>query len=194
MIEDTNDDSLIVEEDDNSHPIYVFKCCLFLAIKMIILATARYSIYVMQSYKETNYMFSHWILLGVILFYIIILIFYGAAHNHLPFTILPVMNLILFILELLIIINLNYSIVCMITMAFLTLYFLLTGIVTQAKGVFSLPKSLLLLLVFGTINIAVFFLTSMEHFHTHHLGYMNFNIFLGFYVFSVWCCLYFADI
>ena len=67
------------------------------------------------------------------------------------------MNTILIILELLIILNTNYSKVNSITMIFLAAYFLLIGLMTKSIGYFSLRISLLLLFIIGVLNIGVFF-------------------------------------
>lgn len=161
----SQEDLLEDEEEIKGYTSSIFKCSLFLTTKLIVLAGSRYVVYELENYHEQSFMFSHWFLLGLIIFYLTILFFYGKVHGSLSPRLLPVMNVILFLTEFLMMMNTNYNPIATITMGFLAVYFFLIGILTRSRGYYSLRMSFGILFVFAVFNIITFFLYALDYFH-----------------------------
>jgi hypothetical protein len=188
--EEKNDDQ---EEVQLDYTTRVFSTSLFLTLKLLFFCGLRYLIFYLEDFHKNDVPFSNIVLIFFVFFYLFLLIFYGLIWENIDDTSLLIINFIGFICENLIIINVEFNAILMLSFSSLALFYFLTAILTKIRKSYGFIFNLFILFFIGTATNVLFVVFFRSYFNEEKMGYFRYNIFLGSYVYGVWTIFYFYD-
>lgn len=189
-------DILENQEEDELQEDYikrVFQTHLFLIFKLLSYLLMRIFVFFFEDFKKDDVLFNNWILLGLIIFYIFVQLFYGVVSEKIDNSNLVLFNFLGFSIEFLLLINVEFTPILYVTMGSLICFYTIGGIVAKFKKRYDMGFNFGIMVICAIICNVLFFVFFQDFFKKEKMGYFKYNVFMGSYVFAFWSILYFSQ-
>lgn len=170
----------------------IFITSFMILTKLFIFGLVRYIFYVFKDYDKDALAFNNdWVDFGLILGLLCLHVFFCFIRQKLGRLSLFVLNFLLFSLEILILLECEFSPVLMTTILYLLIFFFVNAAITKLRNRYSFQLAFWVLVLGFFISVMVLGLCFDNYFETKSFSDFKMNILIGGAFYGLWAILFF---